>query len=278
MAKASQNKQADTALESARKKLIGEILELREAERKLLVGQQAIINKIKVSEKDVQKSLNEKAKKLKKIVELVNAENTAVKEQITNYADAERSIANLNDIQHDLKHTLKDAVGYGTEFAQNIGQAATKNKEAFKNAGLAASNAIVSVAELADLTSKDTAAIAEKNQAINNSIADLKSQLALTEAKGNAQNKIDKSLIKNLLIQIGLIKESQEEAAKFANVSKEEKDILTELHHELDIINKTFKKVTTTAEIFLRSGKNMVGMLLFAGAELSHHFAELNKN
>ena len=72
-------------------------------------------------------------KKLKKIVELVNAENTAVKEQITNYADAERSIANLNDIQHDLKHTLKDAVGYGTAFAQNIGQAATKNKEAFKN-------------------------------------------------------------------------------------------------------------------------------------------------
>jgi len=277
MAKASQNKQADTALESARKKLIGEILELREAERKLLVGQNATIKNISVNETAVQKSLIEKAKKLKKIVELVNAENTAVKEQITNYADAERSIANLNDIQHDLKHTLKDAVGYGTAFAQNIGQAATKNKEAFKNAGLAASNAIVSVAELADLTSKDTAAIAEKNQAINNSIADLKSQLAVIEATGKEGGKIDKALIKNLLTQISLIQESQEEAGKFANVSKEEKEILQELHHELGTINKAFKKVTTTAEIFVRSGKNMVGMLLFAGAELAHHFAHLNK-
>jgi hypothetical protein len=277
MAKASQNTQADTALESKRKELIGNILELREAERKLLVGQEAIINKIKVSEKDVQKSLNEKTKQLKKIVELVNAENTAVKEQITNYADAERSIANLNDVQHDLKHTLKDAVGYGTDFAQSIGQASAKNKEAFKNAGIAASSAITSVAELADLTSKDTAAIAEKNQAINNSIADLKAQLSLTEARGKIQSNVDRELIKNLLTQISLITESQEEASKFANVSKEEKEILQELHHELGIINKAFKKVTTTAEVFLRSGKNMVGMLLFAGAELAHHFAHLNK-
>ena len=277
MAKASQNTQVDTGLESKRKELISNILELREAERKLLVGQVAIINKIKVSEKDVQKSLNEKTKQLKKIVELVNAENTAVKEQITNYADAERSIANLNDIQHDLKDTLKDAVGYGTDFAQSIGQASAKNKEAFKNAGIAASSAITSVAELADLTNKDKAAIAEKNQVINNSLADLKAQLALTEAKGKIQSNIDKSLISNLLKQIELIKESQEEAGKFANLSKETKELYHELHEGIETINKAFKKVTTGIEVFASSGKNMVGMLLFGAAELSHHFVHLNK-
>lgn len=277
MAKASQNTQVDTGLESKRKELIGNILELREAERKLLVGQVAIINKIKVSEKDVQKSLNEKTKQLKKIVELVNAENTAVKEQITNYADAERSIANLNDIQHDLKDTLKDAVGYGTDFAQSIGQASAKNKEAFKNAGIAASSAITSVAELADLTNKDKAAIAEKNQVINNSLADLKAQLTLTEAKGKIQSNIDKSLISNLLKQIELIKESQEEAGKFANLSKETKELYHELHEGIETINKAFKKVTTGIEVFASSGKNMVGMLLFGAAELSHHFVHLNK-
>ena len=277
MAKASQNTQTDTGLETKRKELIGKILELREAERKLLVGQEAIINKIKVTEKEVQKSLSDKTKQLKKIVELVNAENTAIKEQITNYAEAERSIANLNDIQGELKHVLKDAVGYGTDFAQSIGQASAQNREAFKNAGIAAASAITSVAELAELNSKDTAAIAQKNQEIGNSLADLKSQLALTEARGKFQSNIDKSMIANLLTQISLIKEAQEEAGKFANVSKEEKEILEELHHEMGIINKAFKKVTTTAEVFLRSGKNMVGMLLFAGAELSHHFAHLNK-
>ena len=277
MAKASQNTQADTALESKRKELIGNILELREAERKLLVGQVAIINKIKVSEKDVQKSLNEKTKQLKKIVELVNAENIAVKEQITNYADAERSIANLNDIQHDLKDTLKVAVGYGTDFAQSIGQASAKNKEAFKNAGIAASSAITSVAELADLTNKDKAAIAEKNQVINNSLADLKAQLALTEAKGKIQSNVDRELIKNLLTQISLIQESQEEAGKFANLSKETKELYHELHEGIETINKAFKKVTTGIEVFASSGKNMVGMLLFGAAELSHHFVHLNK-
>ena len=277
MAKASQNTQNDTALEAKRKKLIGKILELREAERKLLVGQDAIIDKIKVSEKEVQKSLKDKTKQLKKIVELVNAENTAVKEQITNYAEAERSISNLNDIQSELKHTLKDAVGYGTDFSQSIGQASNKNKEAFKNAGIAAATAITSVAELADLTNKDTAAIAEKNQEINNSLADLKSQLALTEARGKEQNEIDAALVKNLLTQISLIKEAQEEASKFANVSKEEKEIYHEIHEDFEKINKTIKKVTTGLEVFVSSGKNMVGMLLFGAAELSHHFAELNK-
>jgi hypothetical protein len=277
MAKASQNTQTDTGLETKRKELIGKILELREAERKLLVGQEAIINKIKVTEKEVQKSLSDKTKQLKKIVELVNAENTAIKEQITNYAEAERSIANLNDIQGELKHVLKDAVGYGTDFAQSIGQASAQNKEAFKNAGIAAASAITSVAELAELNNKDTAAIAQKNQEIGNSLDDLKSQLSLTEARGKFQSSIDKSMIANLLTQINLIKEAQEQAGKFANVSKEEKEILEELHHELHIINKSFKKITTTAEVFLRSGKNMVGMLLFAGAELAHHFAHLNK-
>lgn len=277
MAKASQNTQVDTGLESKRKELISDILELREAEKKLLVGQEAIIKNIVVDEKAVQKKLNEKTKQLKKIVELVNAENTAIKEQITNYADAERSIANLNDIQHDLKDTLKDAVGYGTDFAQSIGQASAKNKEAFKNAGIAASSAITSVAELAELTNKDKAAIAEKNQVINNSLADLKSQLALTEAKGEEQSAIDKLLIKNLLTQISLIKESQKEAGKFANLSKETKELYHELHEGIEEINKAFKKVTTGIEVFASSGKNMVGMLLFGAAELSHHFVHLNK-
>jgi len=277
MAKASQNTQVDTGLESKRKELISDILELREAEKKLLVGQEAIIKNIVVDEKAVQKKLNEKTKQLKKIVELVNAENTAIKEQITNYADAERSIANLNDIQHDLKDTLKDAVGYGTDFAQSIGQASAKNKEAFKNAGIAASNAITSVAELAELTNKDKAAIAEKNQVINNSLADLKSQLALTEAKGEEQSEIDKLLIKNLLTQISLINESQKEAGKFANLSKETKELYHELHEGIEEINKAFKKVTTGVEVFASSGKNMIGMLLFGAAELSHHFVHLNK-
>lgn len=278
MAKANQNNtQADTALENKRKELISNILELREAERKLLVGQEAIINKIKVTEKDVQKSLTEKTKQLKKIVQLVNEENASIKEQISNYAEAERSISNLNSIQGELKHTLRDAVGYGTEFASSIGQASAKNKEAFKNAGTAAASAVNSVAELADLNKEDTAAIAEKNQQINNSIADLKAQLSLTEARGKFQSNIDKSLIQNLLTQIELIKEAQEEAGKFANISKEEKDLYHELHEGLETINKSIKKVTTGLEIFVRSGKNMVGMLLFGAAELSHHFTHLNK-
>jgi hypothetical protein len=277
MAKAAANNTESTALENKRKELIQNILELREAERKLLVGQEAIVNKIKVTEKDVQKSLAAKTKQLKKIVELVNAENTAIKDQITNYAEAERSIANLNDIQGELKDVLKDAVGYGTEFAKSIGQASAQNKEAFKNAGAAASAAITSVSQLAELNNKDKAGIAEKNQEINNSLADLRSQLALTEAKGQEQNAIDKQMITNLIKQIDLIQEAQGEAGKFANLSKETKELYHELHEGIETINKAFKKVTTTIEVFASSGKNMVGMLLFGAAELSHHFVHLNK-
>ena len=278
MAKATPNtnNSADTGLESKRKELVNDILKLREAERKLLAGQTAEINKQVVTEAEVRKNLTAKTKQLKKIVELVGEENKAIQTQIDNYKDAETSISSMSKMQEGLKHHLKIAVGYGADFATSIGQASAKNKEAFKNAGTAASNALTAVSELAGYNKEDTAAIAAKNQEINNAVAELKAQLSLTEAKGKFQSTADKALIANLLMQISLIEEGQKEASEFANINKETKELYEELHEDLESINKTFKKITTTAEIFFSSFKNGLGVAFVLAGEMFEKFEKIN--
>jgi hypothetical protein len=272
MAKANSNNNQDsqtTALEQKRKELIADILKLRDEERS------ALAKGIELSKKEKQ-GLNSKTKQLKKIVELVNEENKAIQSQVDNYKDAESSISSMSKVQEGLKEHLKVAVGYGADFATSIGQASNKNKEAFKNAGTAAANALTAVSELAGYNREDTAAIAAKNQEINNAVAELKSQLSLTEAKGESAESADEALIANLLMQISLIEKGQQEASKFANISKETKELYEELTEDLESINKTFKKVATTAEIFFSSFQNGLGLAFLGAGHLFEKFEEIN--
>jgi hypothetical protein len=77
--------------------------------------------------------------------------------------------------------------------------------------------------------------------------------------------------------QIDALSTMKEDAGKFANLSKETKELYEELGEDLEGINKTFKKITTATEVFFSSTRNMIGMALFGAGELAHKFHEVGR-
>lgn len=260
----------NTKLEQKRKELVSEIIELREKERQKLEQGKTLV-------KSQVQTLTSKTKQLKKIVELINEENTSIQTQIDNYKNAETSISSLSNLQEELKHKLKETAKIGIDYSQSLGQVQNQNKEAFKTASTEAGNALDSIAELAALNKEDTVAIAAKNNEINNSIASIKSQMAILEGAGDTLNDVELAILNSLITQVSMLQEGQKEASKFANISKETKELYTELNEDLESINKTLKKVTKTAEIFFSSGRNMFGMMLIGIGKVADKFGELGK-
>jgi hypothetical protein len=263
----------DTSLEQARKTLVQQILELREKERQSLEKGQKIT-------KEAINELSTKVKLLNKIVGLVNEENNALKELKGNYASAEEGINSMTSMQEKLKHELKESVKVNLDWADSIGSASKRHKEGFQQASTAAAGTIQSIAELAGLNKEDTAAIAEKSQEIDNQLNALASQIAIAEGlyKSRARTSaVDRTMIGTLWQQYDSLKGLKEEAGKFANISKETKELHEELNEDLESINKTFKKVTTAAEVFFSSTRNMIGMALFGAGELAHKFHEVGR-
>ena len=263
----------DTSLEQARKTLVQQILELREKER------QSIEKGQKISKEQVNE-LSSKVKLLGKIVALVNEENTALKELKGNYANAEEGINSMTSMQEKLKHELKESVKTNLEWADSIGDASKRHKDGFQQASTAAAATIQSIAELAGLNKEDTAAIAEKSQEIDNQLDTLASQITIAEGLYKSRAKtsaVDRAMIGTLYQQLDSLRGLKEEAGKYANISKETKELYEELNEDLESINKTFKKITTTAEIFFSSTRNMIGMALFGAGELAEKFHEVGR-
>jgi hypothetical protein len=263
----------DTSLEQARKTLVREILELREKERQTLEKGQKI-------SKEAVNDLSAKVKLLSKIVGLVNEENNALKELKGNYASAEEGINSMTSMQEKLKHELKESVKTNLEWADSIGDASKRHKDGFQQASTAAAATIQSIAELAGLNKEDTAAIAEKSQEIDNQLDALYSQITIAEGLYKSRAKtsaVDRAMIGTLWSQLDTLKGLKEEAGKYANISKETKELYEELNEDLEGINKTFKKITTTAEVFFSSTRNMIGMALFGAGELAEKFHEVGR-
>ena len=263
----------DTSLEQARKTLVQQILELREKER------QSIEKGQKISKEQVNE-LSSKVKLLGKIVALVNEENTALKELKGNYANAEEGINSMTSMQEKLKHELKESVKTNLEWADSISDASKRHKDGFQQASTAAAATIQSIAELAGLNKEDTAAIAEKSQEIDNQLDTLASQITIAEGLYKSRAKtsaVDRAMIGTLYQQLDSLRGLKEEAGKYANISKETKELYEELNEDLESINKTFKKITTTAEIFFSSTRNMIGMALFGAGELAEKFHEVGR-
>jgi hypothetical protein len=267
------NNPNDTSLEKARKTLVAEILQLREKERQTLEKGQQIT-------KEEVNNLSAKVKLLGKIVGLVNSENEGLKEIKQNYTNAEAGINSMTSMQEKLKEELKETLKVNLEWSDSIGNSSSKQKDGFEKAATAAAGAIQSISELAGLNKEDVAAIAEKNQEIDNQLAAMASQITIAEGlldNRTKTSKIDKAIIAALYQQMEGLSSMKEEAGKYANISKETKELYEELNEDLEGINKTLKKITTTGEIFFGSKRGMLGMSLIAAGEFLEKMHEIGR-
>ena len=267
------NNPNDTSLEKARKTLVAEILQLREKERQTLEKGHQIT-------KEEVNNLSAKVKLLGKIVGLVNSENEGLKEIKQNYTNAEAGINSMTSMQEKLKDELKETLKVNLEWSDSIGNSSSKQKDGFEKAATAAAGAIQSISELAGLNKEDVAAIAEKNQEIDNQLAAMASQITIAEGlldNRTKTSKVDKAIIAALYQQMEGLSSMKEEAGKYANISKETKELYEELNEDLEGINKTLKKITTTGEIFFGSKRGMLGMSLIAAGEFLEKMHEIGR-
>lgn len=277
MAKKGQSSGLDTSdiqkglsLEERRQAVLSNISKLREEEAN------AIRNSSQLNEKQTG-ALKNNVKELKKINDILNEIHKGQKEQISNYKAAGDSISSMSELQEELKHHLAGAAKEGIKFAQSIDTAGAGTKDTFKKGGEFAADAITSIAEMAQLNKEDGVAIAAKSAEIAYYTDQLKGQISQLEGNLNSLSVEEKALLDNLIGQRDTITEQTKEAGKFANMSKETKALYEELNEDLEGIKKTFKKLTTTAEVFFSSTRNMVGMTLFAAGELAHKFHEVGR-
>lgn len=277
MAKKGQSSGLDTSdiekglsLEERRQRVLSNIGQLREQE----------INAIRNSSKltDEQSAqLKNNIKELKKINNILDEINKSQREQISNFKAAGDSIASMSELQEELKHHLAGAAKEGIKFAQSIDTAGAGTKDTFKKGGEFAANALTSIAELAQLNKEDGVAIAAKAADLAYYTNGLKEQISVLDGNLNSLSIQEQALLDSLIAQRDTIAEQTKEAGRFASMSKETKALHEELNEDLESINKTFKKVTTAAEVFFSSTRNMIGMALFGAGELAHKFHEVGR-
>ena len=129
-----------------------------------------------------------------------------------------------------------------------------------------------SIAELADLNSEDQYAIIAKNAEIEKSISYMQEELDLAVAKLGSDNET----VKLMDASLGKLRAQLSMANQFAGMSEETKELYKELHEDLESINKTFKKITKTVEIFFSSFKNGLGVAFVMAGELFEKFEKIN--
>ncbi len=268
----AQSQQNDSllAFEKERKELVSQILELREKE--IL----AIKNNLPLDKENI-KELNNKKKLLADIVEKIKEENGLIKDQVSSFENAASSIKSMSDLQSRFKKELNNSALAGAELASKIGQIGGSNKKSFKEANELIAGTIGSIAELTSLNKEDAVEIRAKTNDIESSISSLNSLITQLEANRQNMSESEISILNTFIKQRQNLQNQLEIAGNQANISKEIKDTYEELYSDLEGLEKTFKKIAITTQIFFSSFKNALGLSLMFVGGLVDDFNELAK-
>lgn len=261
-------------LYTERLKILAEIKKIKEEEIQLI--QQGK----KLSDTQATK-LKENLSNIKKYNDLIKETNSELKTNIAYYETAESSISGMSSLIGGLKNNLSSISKAGLSFANSLQDAGSYNKEIYTQASEAAAGALEAVASLSQLNAEDTAQIAAKKAEYQSYFNDLSSQIRdLEEQQQDGRTKQGRAVKAQIaaLKSIGSeIQSNFADAAQFANVSKDTKGIYEELMGDLEGIEKTFKKIAITTQVFFSSFKNAAGVALFFVGGLVDDFNELAK-
>jgi hypothetical protein len=226
---------------------------------------------------ELNKQLEKAQKNLVKIDKFLDGNNVKIKEGIDLYKDTESSISSMSNMMGGFKDQMKTATKFGIEFSKSISEASSTNKAVFEDSNRLLSEMSSITAELSQLNKEDTIEIASKSQELESLYAKLSNSIEAMEAQGENLSDIDKQILAALKEQYAEILNLGVGASKFANVSKEAKEIYEELGSDLEGIQKTFQKVAMTTQIFFSSFKNAAGVTLGFVGGLVDDFNDLSK-
>jgi len=230
---------------------------------------------------DESDALKENISNLKKYNDAIKNINSELKNNISNYESAESSISGMSSLMSGLKGRLSEISKVGISLASSLQNVGITNREIYAQASAAAAGAIEAVSSLSQLNAEDTAQIASRKAEYKSYFDDLSSQIQKLENQQidgrTREGKALKAQIEGLKSIGRELNNNFVEAAQFANVSKDTKGIYEELMEDLEGLEKTFKKIAITTQVFFSSFKNALGVSLFFVGGLVDDFNDLAK-
>jgi hypothetical protein len=184
------------------------------------------------------------------------------------------TVKTLPKLYESLSKELKTSQSFANEIfnaAKNTNNEWEQDK--FLNVTKSLETGTSLIAELAQLNKEDATEIAKKNFEIDNSIKAIQKEKEELAYAGL----LTKELASTFDSMTGYLNNNRVAAGKFASQSKEVKEIYEELGEELHSINKFFKKLTTTAEVFLSSTRGKIALVAFGAGEIAEKFGEIGK-
>jgi hypothetical protein len=229
-------------------------------------------------DEELVKELEKQQKILSKIDKYTQKISAGLKEQLDTYSDLENSIGNLSSLQDGIKNTLKESVKFGIEFSKSIDMIQSPNKAGFMEINRLMGDISIATSELAQLNEDDATERLLKTSQIESMQEQMLQTITAMSEKMGEMNDVEKSILQNSIKQNTALFEATKQASKFSRISKDSKEIYEDLTSDLETMEKTFKKVAITTQIFFSSFKNAVGMsLIFAGG-LVDDFLDVSKS
>ena len=249
-----------------------------------LIAKEKILNEARRKGADNVKELQQaygKAKdKLKAITAEQNKLNTALKEEEETYKSIGSNIASLSGIQKEFGKDLKKTAIAGLELSQSIAAsvvAGDENTTGFKQSADYLAAALDLTADIASLNADDVVEMRAKTQEYERVMKSLGDSITDLQALGGKLTETQQKQLAALQSQQKAMGHIFAEASSFGNMSKETKELYEELFEDLESINKTFKKISTTAEVFFSSFQNAIGVAFVGAGHLFEKFEEINE-
>jgi hypothetical protein len=223
------------------------------------------------------KQLEKAQRNLVKIDKFLNGNNQKIKDGIDLYKESANSISSMSSMMGGLKDELQKTTEFGIQFSKSIANTAGRNKGVFQDSNKLLSEMTSLTSELAQLNQEDAVEIASKSNELSSLYTKLSNNISELERKGGRMSKSDQELLRILKERFEVTKGLLVQASQFANLSKLTKEIYEELGSDLEGLEKTFKKIAITTQIFFSSFKNALGVSLFFVGGLVDDFNELSK-
>jgi hypothetical protein len=208
-------------------------------------------------------------------IDLLKKQNELTKNQDEDISSIASSINSLPKMYEQFGTKLKASLSVSANINDTInGIADSDFKDITENFNKGLQSGFLTLTDLAQLNSGDSEQIKQKTNELVNQIGLLQKILPIIEKSSDLTDVQKQNFKAGLSSLTGMVGE----AGKFANMSKHTKEIYGELTDDITNVGNKFRKVAATAEIFLSSGKNAVGLLLIGLGKIANKFSELGRN
>lgn len=220
------------------------------------------------------KKLNELRTRYKDYIGKLQESNRVINDQNLEITSIASTIKSMPKMYEKFGDQLKGSLNISNQINDSINSVKNTDLKQLTsefNDGL--QSAFTSLTDLAQLNSSDSEQIREKTTAITNQHKLLMSMLPLIQESEELTQKQKKHFEDSVSSLTGLTSE----AGKFANQSKEVKEVYGELVDDLAGVGNGFRKVAATIELMFSNGRIAAAALLYGIGKIVDEFGKLGK-